>query len=129
MEKSVFKAIERFSLLENTKEVTVALSGGADSMSLLYALFNLKDKLGINLSAAHLNHMIRGDEAFRDEEFVKKQCESLKVPLFCERIDIPAYAKEHKMSTELAAREVRYDFLSRVSRGAVATAHTASDNL
>ena len=61
MEKSVFKAIERFSLLENTKEVTVALSGGADSMSLLYALFNLKDKLGINLSAAHLNHMIRGD--------------------------------------------------------------------
>ena len=129
MEKSVLKAIERFSLLENTREVTVALSGGADSMSLLYALFNLKDKLGITLFAAHLNHMIRGDEAFRDEEFVKKQCESLKVPLFCEKMDVPAYAKEHKMSTELAAREVRYDFLSRVSRGAVATAHTASDNL
>ena len=129
MEKSVLKAIERFSLLENTREVTVALSGGADSMSLLYALFNLKDKLGITLFAAHLNHMIRGDEAFRDEEFVKKQCESLKVPLFCERTDVPAFAREHKMSTELAAREVRYDFLSRVSRGAVATAHTANDNL
>ena len=129
MEKSVLKAIERFSLLENTKEVTVALSGGADSMSLLYAFFNLKERLGISLSAAHLNHMIRGEEALRDEEFVKKQCKSLKVPLFCERIDVPAYAKEHKMSTELAAREVRYDFLSRVSRGAVATAHTASDNL
>lgn len=128
MEKSVLTAIERFSLLENTKEVTVALSGGADSMSLLYALFNLKEKLGIALYAAHLNHMIRGDEALRDEEFVKKQCEKLGVPLFYARIDVPAYAKEHKMSTELAAREVRYDFLSRVSRGAVATAHTASDN-
>ena len=129
MEKSVLTAIERFSLLENTTEVTVALSGGADSISLLYALFNLKEKLGITLYAAHLNHMIRGDEALRDEEFVKQQCEKLGVPLFCERIDVPAYAREHKLSTELAAREVRYDFLSRVSRGAVATAHTASDNL
>lgn len=129
MEKSVLMAIERFSLLENVKEVTVALSGGADSMSLLFVLFNLKDKLGISLSAAHLNHMIRGDEALRDEDFVKEQCQKLGVPLFCERIDVPAYAREHKMSTELAAREVRYDFLSRVSKGAVATAHTASDNL
>lgn len=129
MEKSVLTAIERFSLLENTKEVTVALSGGADSMSLLYVLFNLKDKLGITLYAAHLNHMIRGDEALRDEKFVREQCESLRIPLFCERIDVPAFAKEHKLSTELAAREVRYDFLSRVSRGVVATAHTASDNL
>lgn len=129
MEKSVLMAIERFSLLENVKEVTVALSGGADSMSLLFVLFNLKDKLGISLSAAHLNHMIRGDEALRDEDFVKEQCQKLGVPLICERIDVPTYAREHKMSTELAAREVRYDFLSRVSKGAVATAHTASDNL
>lgn len=129
MEKSVLTAIERFALLENTKEVTVALSGGADSMSLLYAFFNLKERLGISLSAAHLNHMIRGEEALRDEEFVKKQCEKLGVPLFCERIDVPNFAREHKLSTELAAREVRYDFLSRVSKGVVATAHTASDNL
>lgn len=129
MEKSVLTAIERFSLLQDTKEVTVALSGGADSMSLLYALFNLREKLGINLFAAHLNHMIRGDEALRDEEFVKKQCEKLGVPLSCERIDVLSFARERKLSTELAAREVRYDFLSRVSKGAVATAHTASDNL
>lgn len=129
MEKSVLTAIERFSLLENTKEVTVALSGGADSMSLLYLLFNLKEKLGITLCAAHLNHMIRGGEALRDEEFVKQQCEKLGVPLFCERIDVPAYARQQALSIELAAREVRYDFLSRVSKGAVATAHTASDNL
>lgn len=129
MEKSVLTAIERFSLLENTSEVTVALSGGADSMSLLYALNSLKERLGITLSAAHLNHMIRGNEAVRDEEFVKRACERLNIPLFCERIDVPAYAKQKKLSTELAAREVRYGFLSRVSKGLVATAHTASDNL
>ena len=94
MEKSVLTAIERFSLLKNTKEVTVALSGGADSMSLLYALFNLKEELDITLYAAHLNHMIRGDEALRDEEFVKKQCEKLGVPLSCERIDVLSFARE-----------------------------------
>ncbi|MGN0493556.1 MAG: tRNA lysidine(34) synthetase TilS [Acutalibacteraceae bacterium] len=129
MEKSVLTAIERFSLLENTSEVTVALSGGADSMSLLYVLNSIKEHFGITLYAAHLNHMIRGDEALRDEEFVKRACECLNIPLFCERIDVPSYAKQKRISTELAAREVRYEFLARVSKGLVATAHTASDNL
>ena len=67
MEKLLLEAIERFSLLENTKKVTVALSGGADSMALLLSLNSLKDTLGITLKAAHLNHLIRGEEAFRDE--------------------------------------------------------------
>ncbi len=129
MEKSVLTAIERFSLLEESRNITVALSGGADSVSLLYVLFSLKDKLDISLSAAHLNHMIRGEEADRDEEFVKEFCKKLNIPLFSEKIDVPTYAKAHKLSLELAAREVRYEFLNRVNNGLVATAHTASDNL
>jgi len=130
MEKLVLEAVERFSLLENgVKEVTVALSGGADSMALLYVLNSLKEKLNISLSAAHLNHMIRGAEALRDEEFVKEQCALLGVKLFCERADIPEIAKENSLSVELAARKVRYEFLERVSSGVIATAHTTSDNL
>lgn len=129
MENSVLKAIEDFSLLDGSKSITVALSGGADSMALLYVLHSLKDELEIELSAAHLNHMIRGEEAFRDEEFVKEQCEILGVPLYTERIDVPKIAAFKKISTELAAREARYEFLKRVSKGSVATAHTASDNL
>ncbi len=130
MENLVLEAIEKFSLLEkDTKEITVALSGGADSMALLYALNSLKEKLNISLSAAHLNHMIRGAEALRDEEFVKEQCALLGVKLFCERADIPKIAKENSLSVELAARKVRYEFLERVSSGVIATAHTASDNL
>ncbi|MBO5020246.1 MAG: tRNA lysidine(34) synthetase TilS [Clostridia bacterium] len=130
MEKLLLEAIERFSLLENTKKVTVALSGGADSMALLLSLNSLKDTLGITLKAAHLNHLIRGEEAFRDEEFVKGICEKFGIELFLKRVDVPLIAKEKGISTELAAREARYEFLESVADGgAVATAHTASDNL
>lgn len=129
MEGLVLKAIEKFALLDGCKTVTVALSGGADSMALLNVMLHIADKHGITVKAAHLNHMIRGDEALRDEEFVKRQCEALGVELFCERADVPKAARELGISTELAARRIRYDFLERISEGAVATAHTASDNL
>ncbi len=130
MKELILKAIEQFSLIHKGDRVTVALSGGADSMSLLYALNSLKDELGISLFAAHLNHMIRGDEALRDEEFVKSECKKLGVELFCERVCVPDIAKNNGQSLELAAREARYSFLKSVSKGGlVATAHTASDNL
>ena len=129
IENSVLSAIEQFSLLDASKNITVALSGGADSVALIYALYRLREKLGITLSAAHLNHMIRGEEALRDEEFVKKLCKKYEIPLFCERTDVPAFAKIQGLSLETAAREVRYGFLERVNCGVIATAHTASDNL
>lgn len=129
MEKHVLEAIERFHLLDGVNSVTVALSGGADSMALLNVLLSLREDLGVSVNAAHLNHLIRGEEAFRDEEFVKKYCEAVGVELFCKRVDIPEYAKINGISTELAARQVRYEFLEEVNSGVVATAHTASDNL
>lgn len=130
MKELILKAIEQFSLIRKGDRVTVALSGGADSMSLLYALNSLKKELGITLFAAHLNHMIRGDEALRDEQFVKAECDKLGVKLFCEQANIPEIAQKNGESLELCARKVRYSFLERVSNGGlVATAHTASDNL
>lgn len=126
---SVLQAAARFGLFEEHKRITAAVSGGADSMALLYILLELRESLGITVSAAHLNHMIRGEEAARDENFVRAECEKLGVPFVCEHIDVPKYAAENKLSLELAAREVRYDFFRRVSYGAVATAHTASDSL
>lgn len=129
IEKAILDTLARFSLLEKNTVVTVALSGGADSMALLTALVKLKTKLGITVKAAHLNHLIRGDEALRDEEFVKQQCKSLGIELICERADVPSIAKDHNQSLELAARTVRYEFLNRVNEGVIATAHTASDNL
>ncbi|MBE6780882.1 MAG: tRNA lysidine(34) synthetase TilS [Ruminococcaceae bacterium] len=128
MLEKVLNAIKRFSLIEEGDTVTVALSGGADSVALLHALLSLKDELSITVNAAHLNHGIRGDEADRDEAFVKKLCNELNVSLSCEKLDVPAVSREKHISLELAAREVRYDFLSRNASGLIATAHTASDN-
>lgn len=129
MEEKILKAIENFGMLDDVTDITVALSGGADSMCLLHSLLAIKDKFSLNITAAHLNHMIRGDEALRDEEFVVKQCENLNVKLFVERVNVPQYAKENKISIELAARRLRYEFFERNVRGVVATAHTASDNV
>lgn len=129
MEDKILSALENFGMLDGVTDVTVALSGGADSMCLLYSLLAIKDEFSFNVSAAHLNHMIRGEEALRDEVFVIEQCKKLGVELFVERADVPKYAQENKISIELAARQIRYDFFQRIAKGVVATAHTASDNI
>ncbi len=129
----ILKTIKDFDMLHRGETVLVALSGGADSSVLLDVLVNCREELGITISAAHLNHMLRGEDADADEAFVRKKCERLGIPLVCERIDIAALAEKNGQSTELCAREVRYDFLCRAKRelGAdkIATAHNANDNL
>ncbi len=129
MKDLVLKANEQFSLFESGDTVTVALSGGADSVALLHCLVSLSDELGIKVNAAHLNHSIRGEEADRDQHFVENLCKSLGIEIFIEKLDVPKYAQENHISFELAARNLRYDFLNRVAVGKIATAHTASDNL
>ena len=64
MKELLKKAVSHFGLLSKEDIVTVALSGGADSVALLHSLYSLRDELGITVKAAHLNHLIRGDEAF-----------------------------------------------------------------
>jgi len=129
MKELVLRAIRQFSLIDKGDTVTVAFSGGADSVALLHCLNSLKEELQITVNAAHLNHSIRGDEAERDQNFVKRFCKEHNITLFCEKIDVPKYAKDNHLSIELAARELRYAFLERVCGGKIATAHTASDNL
>lgn len=129
IEKIILDTVSEYSLFKKGDIVTVALSGGADSVALLYGLNRLKDQLGITLKAVHLNHLIRGEEALRDENFAKELCESLNIPFLCERIDVPQFAKSNNLSLETAARKVRYNLFERVNEGVIATAHTASDNL
>lgn len=103
--------------------VVCAVSGGADSMALLWGLYLLKEELQLQLSAAHFNHRLRGAESDADEQFVRE---------FCERFDIPlhigsARVTPGKKGLEAAAREARYAFLKTLP-GKIATAHTADDN-
>ena len=74
LQSLVLNTVNKFNMLEKGDRVVVALSGGADSVSLLNVLLTLKDKLQIEVMAAHLNHNLRGDEAKCDENFVKNLC-------------------------------------------------------
>lgn len=109
--------------------VLLGLSGGADSAALLHMLV----QSGVNVSAAHVNHCIRGNEANRDEEFCRNLCRSLGVPIEVLRLDVPAYAHTHGKGLEEAARCVRYDFFNKIMKEKhiplLATAHNADDNL
>ena len=103
--------------------VVCAVSGGADSVALLFALYLLKDKLGIQLEAAHFNHNLRGEESCRDENFVRVLCDRYDIPLHVGSGVVTAGEK----GLEAAARDARYAFLRNLP-GKIATAHTADDN-
>lgn len=103
--------------------VICAISGGADSVALLFGLYLLKEKLEIQLEAAHFNHHLRGAESDRDEAFVRELCDRYDIPLYVGSAEV----KAGKKGLEAAARDARYGFLRSLS-GKIATAHTADDN-
>ena len=115
--------VRRHNMIAPGDCVTCAVSGGADSVALLFALYLLKDKLNIQLSAAHFNHHLRGEESDRDENFVREFCHRYDIPLTLGHGDITP----GKKGLEAAARDARYAFL-RALPGKIATAHTADDN-
>ena len=94
----------------------VALSGGADSVSLLFVLKHLERELGISVEAAHCNFHLRGAESVRDEEFCKQLCGRLDVPLHLIHFDTQAYADLHRVSIEMAARDLRYGYFENLRR-------------
>lgn len=112
--------------------VCAALSGGADSVSLLLALKELSEEYNFSLSACHLNHGLRGEESDSDQHFCGELCERLNIPLITRKTAVAEFSEKHE-SIEETARRVRYDFfletLCGLGKDAVlATAHTANDN-
>lgn len=91
--------------------VVVGLSGGPDSVFLLYALYTLQGRMGFTLRAVHVHHGIRGAEADRDEAFSEKLCAKLDIPFQAVHVTAPAYATQHGLSLEEAARILRYEAL------------------
>lgn len=124
----VIRAIDTHRMVSTGDSIYIGLSGGADSVSLLVALHELRDLYRTDLHAIHVNHQLRGEESLRDERFCVELCERLGVPLHVERIDVGAYCEEHRVSTEEGARTLRYEAFERLSDGKVATAHTLSDD-
>jgi len=114
--------------------VLLAVSGGADSTTLLHVMLALvaDGMLRVEIHCAHVNHQLRGDEAQRDQDFVIDQCRKLKVAVTAERIDVRGYARAEKLSIETAARKLRIDCLLEIAARqncvCIATAHQKNDN-
>ncbi len=123
MLNELLSQIRKYDMIVSGDSVICAVSGGADSMALLWGLYLLREKLNITLSAAHFNHNLRGEESQRDEAFVREFCDRFDIPLYVESGDVTA----GKKGLEAAARDARYAYLSTLP-GKIATAHTADDN-
>ena len=126
----VRSTVSHNGLLEKGDSVIVALSGGADSVTLLHILLALKDEFSLTVYAAHLNHNLRGEESYRDENFVTELCRDWGVELFKKSENVSKRAKELGISDELCGRNLRYEFFAELSEklcAKVATAHTLSD--
>ena len=140
------KLIREHHMLSPGTTVLCAVSGGADSICLLHALYHLRPQLGFHLAAAHYNHNLRGEESLGDaafvEQFISLCCGSCRlsdgsllpaVPLYTGSGDVAGEAQRRGTGLEETARSMRYDFLRQAAREAraevIATAHTAGDNV
>lgn len=127
----VLTSIKKYRLFSPGDHVLVAVSGGADSVSLLHILHELSSELEIKLGAAHLNHKLRDQESDDDAQFVEQLAAHLQLPYIRGVGHVRRLAGERGISIEMAAREVRYDFFARAAKKAgahtVVTGHTSDD--
>ena len=118
----------RFSYLEQ-KKLFLAVSGGLDSMVLLH----LFQQLPYEIAVLHCNFQLRGMESFGDQDFIQKYCDQNNIPFFTTQFDTDAFAKDYKLSTQVAARELRYNWFYELLEthqfDYVLTAHHADYNL
>jgi tRNA(Ile)-lysidine synthase len=133
-EKNLADFIKAKGLFGSAAKVLLAVSGGADSTALLYAMHALRaDKLlNSELHCAHINHQLRAVEADRDEEFVVTQAAKLKLPVATRRLDVRGFARRERLSIETAARHLRVKTLIDIAKAnncsRIATAHQKNDN-
>ena len=131
LESRVRKFILDNDLAHPPRPLIIGVSGGPDSLSLLYALHRLSPKLGLTPHVAHFNHALRGPASDSDAVFVQAQAESLGFPFSTAKEYVKSRPKGHSHSLEEQAREARYDFLARVAHEqsalGIVVAHTADD--
>jgi len=133
VEERVLETIKRHGLTSPGDVVLAAVSGGPDSVAMLHALVSLAGALKVRVSAAHLNHMLRGAEADADKQYVRRLCRQFRAPCITGRKDVARIARQKHMSIEQAARAARYEFLERaadrVKASRIAVAHTSDDQV
>lgn len=133
LEQKILKTIKKYDLIKNGDNIVVGVSGGPDSMALLNVLIKLKNdsNLQFELTVAHINHMIRV-EADEETKYVMDFCTKNNIECFIKKEKVEEIAKENKIGTEEAGREIRYAFFDEVAKkvnaNKIATAHNSNDN-
>ncbi len=131
MRERVLSGIKKYKLIEKDDNIVVGVSGGPDSMALLYVLLEFKKELDFNIYIAHVNHGVRGKDALNDQTFVKNQAEKLALPYYTKDVDMIGYGKEKGITSEEAGRELRYGFfreiIKSIGSGKIAVAHNKND--
>jgi tRNA(Ile)-lysidine synthase len=127
---AVRKTIQKYDMIQPGDRVVVAVSGGADSVALLHALWELRGELRLSLTVAHLDHGLR-PEGEKEAAFVRKLARKVGAPFHCGKADVGSCMKERGLSVQEAAREVRYAFLAGLAQknraSKIALGHTADD--
>ena len=130
---TVGQSVAQRRLFRRGERILVAVSGGVDSMVLLHALHSLAGAPGWKLVVAHFNHQLRGRASAADEALVRRTAQRLGCPFVAGRGDVRAQAGLEKISTEMAARTLRHEFLARVAREqkirSIALAHHTDDQV
>ena len=131
LEQKAYSALRQYSLFGQGGRIAVGVSGGADSVALLRFLVGVSGQFGWQLIVCHVHHGLRGAEADRDEQFVRRLAEALGLPCAVRRIDAAALALESHTSVEEAGRAARYAFFAETAGegGYIATAHTLDDSI
>lgn len=109
MYNKVVETIKKFNMLNNGENIVVGLSGGADSCALTHILARLSEKMDLHITAVHINHGIRGEEAERDERSAEEFCRRLNIEFIAYHCDIPSEAAKRGIGEEEAGRLVRYE--------------------
>lgn len=131
LEEKFLKTVNENNLIKENDVIVVGVSGGPDSIALLYCLNKFKNRLNYKIVCAHVNHLIR-DDSTDDEKFVESTCKSLQIPFYKKRENILELSKKLKKGTEETGREVRYKFFDDVYKkenaNKIAIAHNRNDN-
>ena len=132
MKQKILETIKKYNLIENGDSIVIGVSGGPDSICLLYVLNELKNELNFKIYVAHINHMIR-EEADSETEYVKEFCKNLGIECYIKRIDVIKVANNLKRGTEETGRQIRYEFfnevLEKTASNKIATAHNNNDKV
>ena len=131
MIEKVKRYIEQHNMIARHDQLVVGVSGGADSVCLLYMLLEFCSVTPISLYVVHINHGLRGEEALRDAAYVRQICTEQQLPFYLYEEDVNSYATEHGLTTEEAGRIIRYRAFAEVKKqvgaGKIALAHHKND--